>query len=81
MFSPITPPSTPILEGAGHLVVDYEPVPTVNTPPRSPILKSADRKCCILVTHGVEVTREVVVADKAKYEVKVTHEAEQVRDY
>lgn len=47
MLFPITPSPTPVLEGAGHLVV--------NSPP-SPILQGADRE--IWVTYEVEVTHE-----------------------
>ena len=71
MLSPITPPPTPILEGAGDLVVDCEPMLAVNTPPQSPVLKIADRESRILVTNEVEVT----------HEAEVTHKAEQVRAY
>jgi hypothetical protein len=80
MLSLITPPLTPILEGAAHFVVDCEPMLAVNTPPQSPV---ADRESCILVTNEVEVTHEVGAAHevKVKYEAKVTHKAEQVRDY
>lgn len=83
MLSLITPPPTPILEGAAHLVVDCEPVLAVNTPPQSPVLKIADRESRILVTNEVEVTHEAGAAHevKVKYEVKVTHKAEQVRGY
>jgi len=83
MLSPIAPPPTPILESAGHLVVDWELMLAVNTPPQSPVLKIADRESCILVTNEVEVTHEAGVAHevKVKYEAKVTHEAEQVRGY
>jgi hypothetical protein len=82
MLFPFTPPPTPILEGAGHLVVDCQSMLAVNTLP-PPILKSADRESCIWITHGVEVTHEVGVAHevKVKYEVEVTHEAEQVKGY
>ena len=44
-------------------------MPSLNTPPSSPILEGAEQESCILVTHEVGV----------KYEVEVTHE--QVRDY
>ena len=85
MLSPIAPPPTPILEGAGHLVVDCEPMLAVNTPPQSPVLKIADRESCILVTNEVEVTHEAGAAHevnvKYKYEARVTHKAEQVRGY
>jgi hypothetical protein len=83
MLSPITPPPTPILEGAGDLVVDCEPMLAVNTPPQSPVLKIADRESRILVTNEVEVTHEAGAAHevKVKYEAKVTHRAEQVRGY
>ena len=82
MLSPIAPPPTPILEGAGHLVVDCEPMLAVNTPP-SPILKSAARESCIWITDEVEVTHEAGAEHevKVKYEAKVTHKAEQVRGY
>ena len=75
MLSSIAPPPTPILEGAGHLVV--EPMLAVNTPPQSPV------QSYILVTNEVEVTHEAGAAHevKVKYEAKVTHEAEQVRGY
>jgi hypothetical protein len=68
----ISPPPTPILEGAAHFVVDCEPM-----------LKIADRESRILVTNEVEVTHEVGAAHevKVKYEAKVTHKAEQVRGY
>jgi len=62
MLSPITPPPTPILEGAGHLVVDCEPMLAVNTPPQSPVPKIADRESRILVTKEVEVTHEAGAA-------------------
>jgi hypothetical protein len=83
MLSPITPPPTPILEGAGDLVVDCEPMLAVNTPPQSPVLKIADQESRILVTNEVEVTHEAGAAHevKVKYEAKVTHRAEQVRGY
>jgi len=82
MLSPISPPPTPILEGARHLVVDCEPMLAVNTPP-SPILKSAARESCIWITDEVEVTHEAGAEHevKVKYEAKVTHKAEQVRGY
>ena len=83
MVSSITPPTTPILEGAGHLVVDCEPMLAVNTPPQSPVLDIADRQSRILVTNQVEVTHKAAAEheDKVKYEAKVTHKAEQVRGY
>ena len=83
MLSPITPPSTPILEGAGHLVVDCEPILAADTPPQSPVLKIADRESYILVTNEVEVIHEAGAAHEVgvKYEAKVTHKAEQVRGY
>jgi hypothetical protein len=82
MLVPITLPLTPILEGAGHLVVDCEPM-LADTPPPPQILKGVDRESCIWVTDEVEVTHEVGVAHevKLKYKVEVTHEAEQVRGY
>jgi hypothetical protein len=83
MLSPLTPSPTPILEGAGHLVVDWEPMLAVNTPPQSPVLEIADRESRILVTNEVKVTHEAGAAHevKVKYEAKVTHKAEQVRGY
>ncbi|KAG4412400.1 hypothetical protein IFR04_014468 [Cadophora malorum] len=79
MLSPIAPPPTPILEGAGHLVVDCEPMLAVNTPPQYPVLKIADRESCIWITNEVEVTHEARAEHevKVKYEAKVTHKAEQ----
>ena len=83
MLSPISPPPTPILEGARHLVVDCEPMLAVNTPPQYPVLKIADRESCIWITNEVEVTHEARAEHevKVKYEAKVTHKAEQVRGY
>ena len=82
MLSPIAPPPTPILEGAGHLVVDCEPMLAIDTPP-SPVLKSAARMNCIWITSEVDVTYEAGAKHKVKvkYEATVTHQAEQVRGY
>jgi hypothetical protein len=83
MLSLITPPPTPILEGATHLIVNCELVLVVNTPPQSLVLKIADRESRILVTNEVKVTHEAGAAHKVKvkYKVKVTHKAKQVRGY
>ncbi|KAF4626709.1 hypothetical protein G7Y89_g11448 [Cudoniella acicularis] len=80
MLSPITPPPTPILEGARHLVVDYEPILTVNTPPQSLVLQITDRESYILVTNEVEVVYKAAAAHevRVKYKAKVTHKAEQI---
>lgn len=82
MLFPVTPPPTPVLKGAGHLLMDCELMLAVNTPP-SPNLKSAPRESCIWVTKEVEVIRESWAAHgvKVKYEAKATHKAEQVRGY
>jgi len=80
MPSPIARPPTPILKGAGHLVVDCESMLAVNHPPPwCPVLRIADRER-IWVTYGVDVTHEVGLADdvKIKYEVEARYEAEQV---
>jgi hypothetical protein len=85
MHSLNTPPSSPILEGAGRFDVDCQPceILALNTPPPSPTLKGAERESCIWVTRGVDIISEVKAAHKigVKYEVEVTHETEQVRGY
>ncbi|KAL5315979.1 hypothetical protein ACEPPN_016853 [Leptodophora sp. 'Broadleaf-Isolate-01'] len=81
MPSTITPPSAPILGGAGRLVADCQPLLAVNTSP-PPVRKSAARESGILVTREVEVKHEVgsVHEVKVNYEVNVRHEAEQEYD-
>ena len=80
MRSPVILPPTLILEGARHLVADFEPMLPVNI---VLVLKTAGQESCIWVTHRVNVTNEVRVLNdiKIKYEVKARRKAEQVRCY